>query len=61
MYMLAHELHNFSSGGPFSNSKGELVANHLESALYYGGVLTGLAGVVYLLAPRKYPDGPRPH
>jgi hypothetical protein len=57
LYLLGRDLHNLSVGtGP---TKGELIADRGRTALYDGGVLTGLAFIVYLLAQRTYGDARR--
>lgn len=59
MYLMARRLDDFSGpdAGFTGTVKGEVIADAVLNALYYGGLLAGVAFIVYLLAPRLYGDG----
>jgi hypothetical protein len=48
LYLMVHELHHLASGV----AEAEVLAVGVRNAIDNGGLLFGLAGVVFLLAPR---------
>jgi hypothetical protein len=52
VYSIVEELDRFGSRGFVGFGNGEIVATGLRGMLFEAGSLLGLAGAVYLLAPR---------
>jgi hypothetical protein len=52
IYSTVREMEAASGSGPFG-SKGDLLANGIDSILYQGGLITAVALIVFLLAPRS--------